>query len=157
MDFEDFYRGERIALLRLCYLVTLDADAAADAAQEAMLRAFTRWETLSGQRPAAWVRTVALNLCRSRWRRLQRDLRLAPRAFTVEAVPEVRDPDLLAALGDLPRRQREAVALRYWADLSVEECASMMGVSPGSVSQHLARARKALRTSPALLTLGGTS
>lgn len=157
MDFEDFYRAERIAVVRLCYLVTLDAEAAADAAQEAMLRAFARWETLSGQSPDAWVRTVALNLCRSRWRRLQRDLPLAPRAFGVGPVPEVRDVDLLAALRDLPRRQREAVALRYWADFTVEECASMMGVTAGSVSQHLARARRALRASRALVTSEGSA
>ena len=156
MDFEDFYRAERTALVRLCYLATLDAEAAADAAQEAMLRAFARWETLSVQHPAAWVRSVALNLCRSRWRRLQRDLRLAPRAFTLGPAPEVRDLDLLAALVHLPRRQREAIALRYWADFSLEECASTMGVTPGSVSQHLARARTALRASPALVILEGT-
>jgi DNA-directed RNA polymerase specialized sigma24 family protein len=37
------------------------------------------------------------------------------------------------------------VALRYWADLTVEECAQVMGVSIGSVNQHLARARSSLR------------
>ena len=157
MDFEEFYGAERVALLRLCYLVTLDADASADATQEAMLRAFSRWETLSGQHPAAWVRSVALNLCRSRWRRLQRELRLAPRTFILGTAPEPRDVDLLTALRGLPRRQREAVALRYWADLSIEECASTMGLTPGSVSQHLARARQKLRASRALVTLEGTS
>src|SRR5262245_55966399 len=75
-EFEEFYRGERDALARLCYLATLDVEAAADAAQEAMLRAWQRWDAVAGGDPAAWVRTVALNLCRSRWRRIQRELRL---------------------------------------------------------------------------------
>jgi len=156
MEFDDFYRGERVRVLRLCYLATLDAEAAADATQEAMLRAFARWDTLSDQLPAAWVRSVALNLCRSRWRRLQRELRLVPRAFTVASIPQVRDLDLLRAIGDLPERQREALALRYWGGFSIEECGTVMGLSAGSVSQHLARARTALRASRALVALEET-
>ena len=156
MDFDAFYRNERVAVLRLCFLVTLDAEAAADATQEAMMRAFSRWDALSAQQPAAWVRSVALNLCRSRWRRMQVELRLTPRLYIVPAAPAGRDLDLLDALSRLPRRQREAVALRYWAALSIDECASTMGLTAGSVSQHLARARKTLRDSPALLILEGT-
>jgi RNA polymerase sigma-70 factor (ECF subfamily) len=145
MDFDDFYREHRDGLTRLCYLATLDVEAAADACQEAMLRAFFRWDTLVEQAPLAWVRTVGLNLCRSRWRRAQRELHLLPRLFMVAPVAEPRDVDLLLALRRLPLRQREAVALRYWADLSIEECADVMGVSIGSVNQHLARARASLR------------
>jgi RNA polymerase sigma factor (sigma-70 family) len=48
-------------------------------------------------------------------------------------------------LRSLPGRQLEAVVLRYWGDLSVEECAAVMGVSAGAVNQHLHRARSALR------------
>jgi RNA polymerase sigma factor (sigma-70 family) len=156
MEFDAFYQAERVALLRFCYLATLDAEAAADATQEAMLRAFGRWETLSDQHPVAWVRTVALNLCRSRWRRLQRELRLVPHAFTVRPVSEVRDLDLLAGVRGLPRRQREALVLRYWGDLTIDECAAVMGVSPGAVNQHLARARSTLRESPQFVALEGT-
>jgi RNA polymerase sigma-70 factor (ECF subfamily) len=156
MDFDAFYQTERVALLRLCFLATLDAEAAADATQEAMLRAFGRWETLAEQYPVAWVRTVALNLCRSRWRRLQRELRLIPHAFTVAPITEVRDLDLLVAVRGLPGRQREALVLRYWGDLTIEECAAVMGVSPGAVNQHLARARSTLRGRPQFVALEGT-
>jgi RNA polymerase sigma-70 factor (ECF subfamily) len=145
MEFDAFYREHRDGLVRLCYLTTLDVEVAADATQEAMLRAFTRWSTLEEQMPLAWVRKVALNLCRSRWRRAQRELRLLPRLYTVSAPPLLPDVDLVKALQSLPQRQREAVALRYWGDLTVEQCAAAMGVSAGAVNQHLNRARSALR------------
>lgn len=145
MDFDDFYREHRDGLVRLCFLTTLDIEAAADAVQEAMLRAFGRWATLRDEKPVAWVRRVALNLCRSRWRRAQRELRLLPRLFSVSSPVEPRDVDLLGGLRVLPRRQREALVLRYWGDLTVEECSEVMGVSIGAVNQHLARGRAALR------------
>jgi RNA polymerase sigma-70 factor (ECF subfamily) len=144
MEFQDFYREHRDGLWRLCYLATLDVDAASDACQEAMLRAWQRWDSLAVQAPLAWVRQVGLNLCRSRWRRAQRELRLLPRLYTVDSAAEVRDLDLVAALRRLPRRQREALALRYWGDLSMAECAQVMGVTEGTLKQHLARARASL-------------
>lgn len=147
MEFDTFYREHRDGLVRLCFLATLDVEVAADAAQEAMLRAFDRWAALRDEMPLAWVRQVALNLCRSRWRRAQRELRLRPRLYRVTTQTPVRDIDLLGALRALPLRQRESVVLRYWGDLSVEQCASVMGVSVGSVNQHLARARSTLRLS----------
>ena len=151
MEFDAFYREHRDGLVRLCFLATLDVEVAADAAQEAMLRAFDRWAALRDEMPLAWVRQVALNLCRSRWRRAQRELRLRPRLYLVTTPVPLRDIDLLGALRSLPPRQRESVVLRYWGDLSVEQCASVMGVSVGSVNQHLARARSTLRLSTLLI------
>jgi RNA polymerase sigma-70 factor (ECF subfamily) len=148
MDFADFFERTAPPLVRLCLLTTLDREAAADAAQEAMTRAWRDWDRIGadGSDPAAWTRTVALNLCRSRGRRLALQARVAPR---VHAVVEARsdplpDVDLQRALGRLPVRQREAVVLFYGADLGVEACAAAMGVSPGSVKQHLSRARHRL-------------
>lgn len=155
MDFDDFYRQHREGLVRLCFLATLDREAAADAAQESMLRAFAAWDSLRDQMPLAWVRRVALNVCRSRWRRAQRELRLLPRLFTLPAPVEPSDPDLVAALRRLPLRQREAVVLRYWGRLSVEECATTMGVSVGAVNQHLTRARGTLQGDSAFVIAEG--
>lgn len=72
-----------------------------------MLRAFGRWVTLKNEMPLAWVRRVALNLCRSRWRRAQRELRLLPRLYSVPLPSATRDVDLVGALRSLPDRQRE--------------------------------------------------
>jgi RNA polymerase sigma-70 factor (ECF subfamily) len=140
-EYRAFYEREMPRLLRLCYLSALDTEAAADATQEAMARAWMHWVEISDGNPGAWVRTVALNLLRSRWRRLAREVRLLPRAYEIARVPEPRDLDLHAALRRLPRRQREAIALYYWADLPVADCAAAMGTSEGSVKSYLSRAR----------------
>ena len=155
MDFDDFYRQQREGLVRLCFLATLDRETAADAAQEAMLRAFANWDRLRDQMALAWVRRVALNVCRSRWRRAQRELKLVPRLFTLPARVGPSDPDLVEALRRLPLRQREAVVLRYWGGLSIEECATIMGVSVGAVNQHLTRARGALQGDSAFVIAEG--
>jgi RNA polymerase sigma-70 factor, ECF subfamily len=144
VSFDEFYEEQQRPLLRLCYLATLDAEAAADAAQEALTRAWQHWDRIGGTQPDAWLRTVALNLCRSRWRRLGREARLRRARIEVAAEDRVRDVDLLDALRKLPRRQREAVVLHHLEDLSVDDCAAAMGVSAGSVKQHLTRGRAAL-------------
>lgn len=152
MEFDAFYREHRDGLVRLCFLATLDVEVAADVAQEAMLRAFGLWATLKDEMPLAWVRRVALNLCRSRWRRARRELHMLPRLYSVPALPSSRDVDFVIALRSLPARQREAVVLRYWGDLTVEQCAVVMGVSIGSVNQHLSRGRSALSSSGVLVS-----
>lgn len=147
MEFAEFFEQTAPRLVRLCFLTTLDREAAADAAQEALGRAWRDWGRVGADAsdPAAWTRTVALNLCRNRWRRLASQARLAPRAYTVDSrSDDLPDIDLQRALRRLPVRQREAVVLHYWADLGVEACATAMGVSPGSVKQHLSRARQRL-------------
>lgn len=147
MDFTRFFEETSPGLLRLCYLATLDAESAADAAQEAMTRAWRDWErvAVSGSDPGAWTRTVALNLCRDRWRRA----RVARDRAPVAPAPrpdDLPDLDLRRALGGLTVRQREAVVLRYWLDLDLAGVAAAMDVSVGSVKQHLARAHRHLAT-----------
>lgn len=60
--------------------------------------------------------------------------------------------ELVAALDGLPRRQREALVLRYWLDLTDRELAEAMGVSPGSAKTHIRRGIAALQRA-----LGGAS
>ena len=140
-SFDRFFREEQAALLRYCWGLTTDRDAARDIAQEAMTRAWKAWAQPDGTRPAAWIRTVALNLVRSNWR--------AARPATVAAtqpaqVDQPVDADLVAALRALPERQREAVVLHHLGDLSVEYCAVAMGVAVPTVKAHLQRGRARL-------------
>ena len=147
MDYSDFFRNEADQLLRFCWMLTLDGEEAADLAQEVMERAYARWDDLGAadQNPAGWVRTVAVNLSRSRWRRVRRFASLKPRLAGPSTVGQVAsDPDLARALQGLADRQRQVIALRYWADLPLRECAAEMGISLGSVKQHLARAHRNL-------------
>lgn len=146
-DFAAFFAVEAEQLTRFCWMLTLDADEAADLAQEVMERAFRRWDQLGadGNNPAGWIRTVAVNLSRSQWRRVRRFRALAPRLARSSSQREpVNDPDLADALRSLAPRQRQVVALRYWADLPLDDCAGAMGISVGSVKQHLARAHRNL-------------
>jgi RNA polymerase sigma-70 factor (ECF subfamily) len=140
-SFDSFFRDEQAALLRYCWGLTTDRDSARDVAQEAMARAWKDWAQLRDTTPAAWVRTVALNLVRSQWR-ANRPTPVASRP--PEQLDRPVDADLVAALRALPDRQREAVVLHHLGDLSVEDCAAAMGVAVSSVKVHLQRGRARL-------------
>lgn len=143
--FRAFFAAERDGLLRMCWGVTLDRELARDVTQEAMTRAWRSWDELStaDSRPAAWCRTVALNLVRSHWRRArtEREAVVLPAGA---ADLEVVDVDLVRALHRLSDRQREAIVLHHLVDLSVHEVAAAMGISESSVKEHLQRGRAQL-------------
>ncbi len=144
--FEEFYAANFQPLLLQLYAYTADLGQAQDAVQEAFTRAFGRWDRLSGyDRPAAWVRMVAMNVARNRWRRMR-----AARAHARYHRDEVVDgpgPDRVAlarALATLPESQRRAVVLFHVADLSIAEIANQEGVAEGTVKSWLHRGRAAL-------------
>ena len=122
--------------------------AAEDAVQEALLRAWERSE--KGQELdslEAWVTTVALNLSRSGLRRLRSERRARARLAAPRGIePDVQRLDVERALSTLPRRQREAVVLRYYLQLDTREVASALGIGEGTVKSTLFRARAALAT-----------
>ena len=131
-----------------------DTAEAEDVVQEAMLRV---WRHAGDWRPGrarfeTWLHTVVLNLCRDRLRR-RRDV-------TGDALPETPDPapdpqaELLeaergravaAAIAALPERQREAILLVHYQDLSGGEAAAALGVSVEALESLLARGRRTLR------------
>jgi RNA polymerase sigma factor (sigma-70 family) len=116
--------------------------------QEALLRAWERSE--KGQELdslEAWVTTVAMNLSRSGLRRLRSERRARARLPAPRGIePDVQRVDLERALSTLPRRQREAVVLRYYLQLDTREVASALGIGEGTVKSTLFRARVALAT-----------
>ncbi|MEZ5322124.1 MAG: sigma-70 family RNA polymerase sigma factor [Microthrixaceae bacterium] len=122
---------------------------AEDAAQEALSRAVAKADR-DGEAPSdPWVTAVAINVARSRLRRLLVERRPRPiRLDRDEEQPEVLSHELHGALRRLPRRQREAVVLRYLADLSVDGTAEVMGCSPGTVKAHVRDALARLREDP---------
>jgi RNA polymerase sigma-70 factor, ECF subfamily len=118
--------------------------AAEDAVQEALARAWEQEER--GRRIEsleAWVTRVAMNLARSRWRRLRIERRQAQRPMNVPE-PTGDAIDLRRGLAQLSPRQREVTVLRYYLDLDVTEIASLLGVSEGTVKTQLHRARASL-------------
>jgi RNA polymerase sigma-70 factor (sigma-E family) len=129
------------------YKLLGDRQEAEDLAQEACARACIRWQQLDD--PPAWVVHVVTNLAFDRFRRLRSAARYArfPAAAASVTGAGVSDAhlDLHRALAKLPKRQREAVALRYLGDLSEEQTAAALGCSPGTVKSHTARGLRALR------------
>ena len=121
-------------------------DAAEDAVQEAFVQAFLRWNRVRTlDDPAGWVRRVAVNrLLNVRRSRQRQDAAVERLASGVHDQPEVEQSAILEAVRSLPRQQRIAVALYYGADLSVDEVAQAMSLTPGTVKFHLHAGRARL-------------
>jgi RNA polymerase sigma-70 factor (ECF subfamily) len=144
--YQAYYRR----LVATLYGLTADYAEAQDLVQEAYARALARPKAfLDVADPEAWLRTVAVNLARTRWRRrrlLDTMIRTGRVAPTPESVPGA-DPTrvlLVAALAKLSRPTRETIVLHHIADMSVQEVADQLGVPVGTVKARLSRGRAAL-------------
>lgn len=130
------------------YAVCGDLAEAEEAVAEAFARAVASRRTFERlERPEAWLRTVAVNVARTRHRRSAMAERLGrPSAAGVRRDVDLSDDRLalVAALRTLPAGQREALALHYLADLPVGEVAETLGVAVGTVKARLSRGRTAL-------------
>lgn len=155
MEFQEFYRGTRDRCLQAVAAGTGDPHLAEDLVAEAYTRAWTAWRTVRRHpAPAAWVVRTALNLRISWWRRRRREVGwpegAEARGGVVAGVDaaggsELVDPGLLAILRTLPPRQREVIAYRVFLDLDTQATAEVLGIAPGTVTAHLARAVATLR------------
>jgi RNA polymerase sigma factor (sigma-70 family) len=149
LEFEDFYREEYPRLLRAVYLMVGHPAEAEDLAQEAMVRAYERWENVRAmESPVGYVYTTALNLHRKALRRLASRVRTvlggqAPPADPA-AVAETHD-EVMRVLGSLPPRQREALVLVEWVGWDAQGAGRILGIQAESVRVHLHRARAAVR------------
>jgi RNA polymerase sigma-70 factor (ECF subfamily) len=144
------YQAHYRRLVAALYGLTGDYAEAQDLVQEAYARALARpRQFLDVADPEAWLRTVAVNLARTRWRRrrlfdtLVRNGRVAR---PVDSVPGA-NPNrvaLIAALQRLSRPTRETIVLHHLADMSVHEVAEALGVPVGTVKARLSRGRAML-------------
>jgi RNA polymerase sigma-70 factor (ECF subfamily) len=157
--FAEFYEAARDDCLRAVFASVGDRQAAEDLVAEAFARAWARWRTVSRHpAPRAWVVRTALNTGVSWWRRRRREVFLrepavqAPDAAGDGGLDSTVDRELMAVLLRLPVRQRQVVALRLFLDLDTAQTAQTLGVAPGTVTAHLARAIATLRAefSPAI-------
>jgi RNA polymerase sigma-70 factor (sigma-E family) len=152
--FDDFVRAHAPILLRTAVLITGDRGHAEDLVQTTLLRTAGRWSTAAAS-PKAYAFRVLINLGRDRARRLRRRISeelsgsvetpfLSPAA--VDETATVLDRQLLtSALAELTAAQREVVVLRFLADLSVAETATVLGISEGTVKSTTAKATARLR------------
>ncbi|MEA3056587.1 MAG: hypothetical protein QOD30_2019 [Actinomycetota bacterium] len=147
------FRTEQRDLLRMATLLLDDRGAAEEVVQDAFVKLHLGWRRLRDpDRAAAWLRSAVLNGARSQLRR--RSVRRRHQEIGVRAAASAEAGALagdeqarvVAALRMLPARQREALVLRYYADLSEAEIATAMGVSAGSVKTHAHRGLASLAT-----------
>jgi RNA polymerase sigma-70 factor (ECF subfamily) len=149
-DFDAFFDKYYPGMIRSLTLICGDEELAADAVQDAFIRAYARWDRIRRyDRPDAWVRRVAINRSRDHFRAARRRRSYESRAAVGESVDSAErhsdDRDQLRqALEELPRQQRTAVTLYYLEGLDVASVAQSMNISPGAVKFHLSRGRDRL-------------
>lgn len=131
----ELYRREYLPMVRLAHLVTGSNEVAEDVVQEAFVRMYRNWDR--ADRPGAYLRTIVVNGCNTwhRRRRMERERVPPPVAEGVD--PEARE--LLDALARLGLRQRSALVLRFYADMSEADVAQALGCRPGTVKSLVHR------------------
>jgi len=150
-EFATWYESAYRSVLASVCLFTATQRDAEEATQEAFTRALQRWPSVRQMdSPEGWTCRVAINLAKrgARRARLERGYRSLTRQRRLDMGGEApsMDDELLVALLALPSRQRQAIVLRYFEDLSQKETAERMGVAPGTAAASLNHARHALKT-----------
>lgn len=149
-DVHEFCRRVRPRLFGTVLLLLGDPQVAEELAQETLARVWINWARLAcldETARRAWAYRVTVNFANSWWRRRMAERRAIGRL--IEGAHVDPDPaDVLTirmAVGALPTRQRTALVLRYYADLPVDEVASLMGCAPGTVKALTSQALHRLR------------
>ncbi|MGJ6980869.1 SigE family RNA polymerase sigma factor [Aestuariimicrobium soli] len=155
-DFAELADAQSRSLMRLAWVLTGDAESAADLVQDALCRGFVKRRlVLRADQPAAYLKRLLVNQWGSRRPR---------REWVTDQVPETAHGDprdrstddrlvLVRALADLSPQQRAVVALRYVDDLSVRDTALVAGCSEQAVTTQCARALATLRRDPRVADL----
>jgi RNA polymerase sigma-70 factor (sigma-E family) len=149
----ELYSQHYRALVRLAALLVRDTPTAEEVVQDSFVAVHEGWQRLRDTEKAlAYLRQAVVNRSRSVLRHrtvVDKNLQKAPPDMPSAehgAFILLERSAVVAALRDLPDRQREAIVLRYYADLSEAQIATAMGISRGAVKSHTARGMAALRT-----------
>lgn len=155
--FREFVVGRSPSLLRTAWMLTGDAASAEDLLQTALARTWPHWSRVRQGHPEAYVRQVMVRTnasWRARFWTREKPTDLASASVGIrtdlyadtDPSGSVTDRLVLAqALAQLPLRQRQAVVLRYFDDLSVAAVAEIMGCSEGTVKSQTAKGLARLR------------
>jgi RNA polymerase sigma-70 factor (sigma-E family) len=148
----ELYAGHYRALVRLAALLVRDMGTAEEVVQDSFVAMHANWRRLrDSDKASSYLRRCVVNRSRSVLRH-----QMVTEHHMLQPPPEMPSAEqgamallersaVVAALHGLPPRQREALVLRYYADLPEAEIASAMGISQGAVKSHVSRAMSALR------------
>lgn len=135
--FEEVYRELYARMVRVAFAITGDADASEEVVQDAYVALLARFATVAD--PAGYLYRSVVNGCRARFRRKS----VTDRLIRLRVVGEVASPEVdetRIALDRLSARARTVVVLRYYADLTTDDIAGILGCRPGTVRSLLHRA-----------------
>jgi RNA polymerase sigma-70 factor (sigma-E family) len=147
----DLFRAHHLELVRLALVMVGDLGTAEDVVQDVFERLHRRWPRLRDEASGlAYARSSVLNSCRSVHRRsavarkYAGKLAIAPDSAADTAQESADRSSMLTALRGLPRRQREVLVLRYYADLDITEVSGTLGITPSAVRSTSTRGLAAL-------------
>jgi RNA polymerase sigma-70 factor (sigma-E family) len=148
----ELYAMHYRTLVRLAAMLVRDIPTAEEVVQDAFVAMHDGWQRLKDTEKAlAYLRQAVVNRSRSVLRHrvvVEKNLQNAPPDMPSAehgAFVLLERHAVVAALRELPGRQREAIVLRYYGDLSEAQIAAAMGISRGAVKSHTARGMTALR------------
>ncbi len=147
-EFSEYMAARRPSLLRTAYLLTGDRHAAEDLVQTALAKLYLSWDKVQQREHIdGYVRRILVNENNSMWRRpwKKRETTTSELPETPTLDAEGRDTGLWDQVQALPRKQRAAVVLRYYEQLSEAETAAVLGVSVGTVKSQTSRALATMR------------
>jgi RNA polymerase sigma factor (sigma-70 family) len=149
LAFEPFFEAERRHLFRALFLITGSVQEAEEIAQDAFLKVWEGWDRISVMaNPAGYLYRVAMNLSRSRVRRLLRAAKVPfspERSLDPYGAADARDA-VVRAIGGLSPRQRQALVLTDLLDRSTEEAAELMSVTSSTIRSLISEAHNTMRT-----------
>jgi RNA polymerase sigma factor (sigma-70 family) len=144
---EEVYRREHAPMVRLAHLLVRDRAVAEELVQDAFLRLHAHLDRVDD--PGGYLRTTVVNLCRGHGRRLETARRHESTLARLDRVeppplpPEMED--VWQALGRIPAKRREALVLRYYADLPTDEVARLLDTRPATARSLIRRGLESLK------------
>ncbi len=147
-SFEELYTSSYESLVRLGFVLTGSKEVAEDLVQDCFVRLHRHYERLDS--PDRYAKQAVVNACRSHFRRAGRERDRRPLLYVVDGAqsPSSSGPqagELHDVLLTLPYRQRAAIVLRFYSDLSEAEIAETLGCRPGTVGSLIHRGLERLR------------
>ena len=147
-EFRDFYLAEAPRLQRLAVMMTGDPERAADLAQDALIKVYTKWPRIRNEDPGPYARTILVNLCRSAYRRKMLEMRKTPMSSGYIPDQSSRVDDSLrvaTALSALSPIRKAVVLLRFYEDMSEQQIATVLDRPINTIKSDLRRALETLR------------